>query len=271
MIPFTYSQDTAGPFARNVQDAAVLLGAMTGVDESDPATYRSVDRSVEDYSVYLDSDGLKNARIGVFLDADEEYINSDEYDEELYQNVIDVLKNEGAEVIEDIEIPSYHKEWSYNVSLYELKHSLDNYLSKLPNQIPVHSIQDMIEFNKLHSEKALKYGQDKLENRAKLSNTLRESEYLLAKIEDLYYSQEQGIDAVLNKYNLNAILFPSYVGSTICAKAGYPSIALPAGYSKNGRPFGITFASGAFNEGMLIKIGYAYEQATKLRKKPILK
>lgn len=94
-------------------------------------------------------------------------------------------------------------------------------------------------------------------------NTLRNPEYLNARLEDLYFSQEQGSDFALKKYNLDAILFPSYIGSTICAKAGDPSIAVPAGYLKNGRPFGNTFASIGFSEGTLIKLVYAFEQATK--------
>lgn len=270
LIPFTYSQDTAGPIARNVTDAAILLGALTGVDEADSATHRSIEQSVEDYSVFLDPNGLKNARIGVFVSEDDEFLKSDDYDEDLFKNVIETLKNEGAEVVEDIELPSINRDWSYGVSLYELRHSLENFLAKLPNHIPVHSLQELIDYNKKNSEVALKYGQDKLEYRLTLSNTLRDSDYLLAKLEDLYYAQEHGIDAALDQYNLDAILFPSYIGSTISAKAGYPSIALPAGYLKNGKPFGVTFASGAFKEGILIKIGYAFEQASKSRKKPEL-
>ena len=270
LIPFTYSQDTAGPIARNVTDAAILLGALTGVDEADSATHRSIEQSVEDYSVFLDPNGLKNARIGVFVSEDDEFLKSDDYDEDLFKNVIETLKNEGAEVVEDIELPSINRDWSYGVSLYELRHSLENFLAKLPNHIPVHSLQELIDYNKKNSEIALKYGQDKLEYRLTLSNTLRDSDYLLAKLEDLYYAQEHGIDAALDRYNLDAILFPSYIGSTISAKAGYPSIALPAGYLKNGKPFGVTFASGAFKEGILIKIGYAFEQASKSRRKPEL-
>lgn len=101
-------------------------------------------------------------------------------------------------------------------------------------------------------------------------NTLRNPEYLNAKLEDLYFSQEQGIDFALKKYGLDAILFPSYIGSTICAKAGYPSIAIPAGYRNSGRPFGITLASTAFSEGTLIRLAYAFEQATKYRRIPNL-
>ncbi|MGZ9818197.1 amidase family protein [Peribacillus simplex] len=268
IIPFTYSQDTAGPFARTVTDAAILLGTLAGVDKLDPATHKNEGRLQQDYTVYLDSMGLKDAKIGVFNKASNDYYDSEEYDEELFNNVIQTLGNEGAQVFENIEIPSFHREWSWGVSLYELKHSLDNYLSKLPSNTPVHSIAELIQFNKNIEEKALKYGQNKLELRESFPNTLRNPEYLNAKLEDLYFSQEQGIDFALNKYNLDAILFPSYIGSTICAKAGYPSIAIPAGYMKSGRPFGVTLASTAFSEGVLIKLAYAFEQATKHRRSP---
>ncbi|MBK5501731.1 MULTISPECIES: amidase family protein [unclassified Peribacillus] len=268
IIPFTYSQDTAGPFARTVTDAAILLGTLAGVDKADPATHKNEGRLQQDYTVYLDSMGLKDAKIGVFNKASNDYYDSEEYDEALFNNVIQTLRNEGAQVFENIEIPSFHREWSWGVSLYELKHSLDNYLSKLPSNTPVHSIAELIQFNKNIEEKALKYGQNKLELRESFPNTLRNPEYLNAKLEDLYFSQEQGIDFALKKYNLDAILFPSYIGSTICAKAGYPSIAIPAGYMKSGRPFGVTLASTAFSEGVLIKLAFAFEQATKHRRSP---
>lgn len=269
IIPFTYSQDTAGPFARNVEDATILLGALTGIDKKDAATYKSDGRLLQDYTPYLDPKGLKGARIGIFCDAPIEYYDSGEYDEQLFKNAIQVLNEQGAIVIEDIEIPSFHREWQWGVTLYELKHSLDNYLIKLPSHMPVHSISELIQFNKKLEEKTLKYGQNKLESRKEFPNTLRNPEYLNSKIEDLYYSQEQGIDYTLKKYDLDAIIFPSYIGSTISAKAGYPSIAVPAGYMENGRPFGITFAGTAFSEGVLIKLAFAFEQASKLRKAPI--
>ncbi|MBY0121997.1 amidase family protein [Bacillus sp. S/N-304-OC-R1] len=271
IIPFTYSQDTAGPLARTVSDAALLLGAMTGMDKNDAATYKSEGKSLQNYTQYLDPNGLKGARIGVFNADYEDYYSSGEYDEVLFNSVIETIRQLGAEVITDIEIPSFQREWSWAVHLYELKHSLDNYFAKVPGALPVHTISELIEFNRNNEEKTLKYGQDKLEGREKLPNTLKSADYILAKLEDLYFSQEQGIDFTLKKYNLDAILFPSYIGSTISAKAGYPSIAVPAGYMENGRPFGITFAGTAFSEGSLIKIAYSFEQATKYRKPPALK
>jgi amidase len=267
IIPFTYTQDTAGPMARTVTDATILLGALTGVDKLDPATHKSEGRSKEDYSIYLDSKGLRGAKIGVFNKASKDFYESEEYDEKLFENAIEILSIEGAQ-IKDIEIPSIHKKWKRMVLFSEMKHSLDNYLSKLPSHYPVHSISELIQFNNLNSERALKYGQDKLELMDGYPNTLRNPEYLNSRLEDLYFSQEMGIDYVLKKYDLDAILFPSYIGSTICAKAGYPSIAVPAGYKESGRPFGITFAGTAFSEGVLIKLAYAFEQATKHRISP---
>ncbi|MCZ8537086.1 amidase family protein [Paenisporosarcina quisquiliarum] len=270
IIPFTYSQDTAGPFARTVTDAALLLGALTGVDKSDPATYKSEGISLEDYTRFLDADALIGARIGVFNKASDEYYESGEYDEKLFNHAIQTIRDAGGEVLENIEMPSFNREWSWGVPIYEMKHSLGNYLSQLPSYVPVHSFSELIQFNKQHEQRALKYGQEKLEYRETLPNTLRNPEYLNAKLEDLYFSQDMGIDFTLKKYNLDAIIFPSYIGSTICAKAGYPSIALPAGYMESGRPFGITFAGTAFSEGILIKLSYAFEQATKHRIPPKL-
>lgn len=270
IIPFTYSQDTAGPFARTVTDATILLTALTGVDELDPATFKSEGRVEDDYSIYLDSNGLRGAKIGIYCNATSEFLNSDEYDDELFKEAVESIVTQGAEILTDIEIPSFHRDWKWGVSLYELKHSINNYLSQLPSSQPVHSITELIEFNNTMQEKALKYGQNKLVQRESLPNTLRDPAYLMAKLEDLYYAQEQGIDFALKKYNVDAIIFPSYIGSTICAKAGYPSIAVPAGYMKNGKPFGITFAGTAFSEGTLIKLAYAFEQATKHRQSPKL-
>ena len=269
IIPFTYSQDTAGPFARTVADATILLTALTGLDRFDPATFKSEGKTEKDYSIHLDSNGLKGAKIGIFRNASSDFLKSDEYDEELFNDTVDMIGSLGA-ICRDIEIPSFHRAWKWGVTLYELKHSLNNYLSQLPSNIPVHSITELIEFNNSLKEKTLKYGQNKLEQRESFPNTLRNPEYLVAKMEDLYYSQEQGIDFALKIYDLDAILFPSYIGSTICAKAGYPSIAIPAGYMKNGKPFGITFAGTEFSEGTLIKLAYAFEQASKHRKSPII-
>lgn len=268
IIPFTYSQDTAGPMARTVTDAAILLGAMSGIDERDAATLSSKHVKTEDYRSFFKQDGLSGARIGIYRSTNQAFLESAEYDAELFEDVISTLTNEGAEVIDQISIPSMERKWKTDVMTHEFAHSLNHFLMSLPPHAPVHTLAELISFNQLHHEKALKYGQDKLEKAATHANTLTDTNYILARLDDLSFSQENGLDLALKTYQLDAILFPAYIGSTISAKAGYPSIAVPAGYMQSGRPFGVTFAGAAYCEGPLIKIAYGYEQATKHRKRP---
>ncbi|OAB43292.1 amidase family protein [Paenibacillus antarcticus] len=271
IIPWTYSQDTAGPMARTVTDAAILLGALAGKDERDPATWRNKHSNV-DYTVFLDKDGLSNATIGVFRNVPpEKYRDIGEYDERLFNDAVAKLKDSGAIVIEDVEIPSFHKEWEYNKMNIEFKHSVELYLQRLPAHFPIHTLNELIEWNEQNTENALKYGQDSLKYRSILDKPLKSPKYILESITDLYYSQNRGIDYALEKYGLDTILFPSYVGADICARAGYPSIAVPAGFQENGRAFGITFAGTAYSEPTLIRIAFAFEQKTKHRRMPNFK
>ncbi|WP_336883782.1 amidase family protein [Priestia koreensis] len=268
IIPFTYTQDTAGSFARTVKDAAILLEALVGVDEEDPSTYKRREKSVGSYVDELNEEALNGARIGIFTNGPASFYQSGEYDEVLFFQVVQDIKDAGAMVIEGVDIPSFHRKWSDAVLRYELRHSLDNYLQTLPAHAPVHTVNELIKFNEKYAETALKYGQNKLEERSEQQSSLRSADYIHAKLEDLYYAQEEGIDYTLKKYGLDAIVFPAYLNSTISAKAGYPSIAVPAGYQASGRPFGITFAGGAFSEKKLIQLAYAFEQKTKHRKSP---
>jgi amidase len=271
VIPFTYSQDTAGPMARTVTDAAILLGMLAGRDESDPATWRNP-HPVIDYTANLDIDGLKNMTIGVYRDASpDHYRDMGEYDEYLFNQAIGELVETGAHVIDHIDIPSFHGEWGGNKLGCEFKHSVDNYLQTLPAHLPVHSLSELIAWNEQNSDAALKYGQDQLIALNQIDNPLKNPNYILESINHLYESQNNGIDHALERYRLDAIVFPAYSGSDISAMAGYPTIAVPAGYQSNGRPFGITFAGTAFSEHILIRIAYAFEQRTKHRKKPKLK
>ncbi|WP_019422160.1 amidase family protein [Paenibacillus sp. OSY-SE] len=271
IIPWTYSQDTAGPMARTVTDAAILLGVLTGKDESDPATWKNECSNV-DYTAFLDKDGLSKATIGIFRNIPPvKYRDIGEYDEKLFNDAVAILKDYGANVIEEIEIPSFIRAWEYNKMNIEFKHSVEHYLQSLPAHLPIHTLHELIEWNEQNTEKALKYGQDALKHRSQLENPLKSQKYILESITDLYYSQNMGIDHALEKYGLDTILFPSYVGADICAKAGYPSIAVPAGFQDNGRAFGITFAGTAFSEPTLIRIAFAFEQKTKHRRMPDLK
>jgi amidase len=269
IIPFSYSQDTAGTMARTVADASILLSVLAGKDENDPATWKN-EYVKMDYTTYLDMNGLERAKIGIFRNVPlERFRDADEYDEILFNNAVDELINAGANVIEGIEIPAFHRNWEWNKLNNECKHGLDNFLQNLPPNLPVHTLRELVDWNEKNSEQALKYGQDILKYREQLENPLKNPKYILESITDLYYSQTEGIDFTIEKYGLDAILFPSYVGAEICARAGYPSIAVPAGYKENGRPFGITFAGKAFSEPKLLRIAFAFEQRTKHRKKPM--
>lgn len=270
IIMWSSSQDTAGPMARNVTDAAILLGVLSGSDERDPATMKNEHSNI-DYTVFLDKDGLSKAKIGIFRNVPpEKYRDIGEYDEKLFNEAVALLHDSGATIVDDIEIPSFNRKWEYNKINYEFKHAIEHYLQSLPGHLPVHTLNELIAWNEQNNEAALKYGQDLLRYRSQLDHPLKSDQYILESMTDLFYSQNQGIDYTLQKYGLDTIMFPSYVGADICAKAGYPSIAVPAGFQSNGRPFGITFAGTAFSEEKLIRIAFAFEQKTKHRRMPDL-
>lgn len=268
IIPISHSQDTAGPIARTVTDAALLLGALTGVDEKDPATWSSHGRALTDYTTYLDQNGLKGARIGV--PREPYYGWLDEEQLLLMNQAIEKLKHLGAEIVDPVEIPSAKEKWDYNVLLYEFKSDLNHYLSGLSLNVPVHSLIEVIEYNQKHEDIALKHGQTILIDSEATSGTLTDPVYIESRIRDLQLSKEKGIDAIMVEHQLDALLFPANYGAGIPAKAGYPSITVPGGYTNTGIPLGVTFSGLAYSEPTLIKLAYAYEQGTKHRIPPNL-
>lgn len=267
IIPIAHTQDTAGPMARTVEDAAILLTALSGIDEQDPITQTNA-LAETDFRKFLLEDGLKGKRIGIATDGFLSLLSKDK--QIVFLEALEFLKISGAEVVRNIEIPSARADWKYDVLTYEFKPDLNAYLSGLHPSVSVRTLADLIEFNNENEEKMLKYGQAVLIESEKTSGSLTEEEYVNALDFDLYHSTEQGIDYALKKYNLDAIVFPSDEGSHISAKAGYPTIAVPAGYTAEGEPVGITFAGTAYSEPNLIEIAYAYEQMTKFRKAPVL-
>jgi amidase len=266
IIPIAHSQDTAGPIARTVTDAAILLGALTGVDEKDPATWSSEGRALSDYTSNLDPNGLKGARIGVARDPYYGWLDEEQLS--LMNNAIEELKQLGAEIIDPVTIPSSKEKWEYRVLTYEFKSDLNHYLFGLNPNVPVHSLKEVIEFNLRHEDVALKHGQTLLIESEATSGTLTEPAYLEGRLKDIELSREKGIDAVMEEHKLDALLFPANFGAGIPAKAGYPSITVPAGYTPAGVPLGITFSGLAYSEPTLIKLAYAYEQGTKHRVPP---
>lgn len=277
IIPITSSQDTAGPMARTVADAAILLGAMTGADERDPTTVAD-ERSLTDYTSFLDADFLKTARIGIprydMKDLDETRLA-------IAEEAIRALRERGATIVDEVSLPCDGAEWKWDVLRYEFKKTLNDYLGALPEDIPVHSLAEVIAYNDLHSDKALKYGQDTLVYSEQTSGTLTEQVYLDALEQNRSLARDQGIDHALKEHQLDALLFlGSEYGADLAARSGYPSITVPGGFAEKGiimpggyttkGPHGITFVGTAFSEPTLIKIAYGFEQATKHRVAPEL-
>ncbi|MGG4455005.1 amidase family protein [Brevibacillus porteri] len=266
IIPISHSQDTAGPMARTVTDAAILLSALTGIDANDPVTGKSEGLAHTDYLPFLHADGLRGARIGVVRSR----FLAECVDEEiaLYEAAIEKLREAGATVIDAVTIPTENAEWDRHVLVHEFKVGVNAYLKTLPASYPIRSLQDVIAFNRAHEEQALLYGQELLEESEETSGTLTEPEYLANRLFDLEMSQQQGLDAVMKEHELDALLYPGSTGYSIPAKAGYPSITVPAGYTSAGKPFGIMLTGLAFQEPTLLRLAYAYEQATRLRVAP---
>ncbi|EKN69998.1 amidase [Neobacillus bataviensis LMG 21833] len=265
IIPIAHTQDTAGPMARTVEDAAILLNALCGKDDHDPITKTNPFNGF-DFTEFLLKDGLKGKRIGIASEGFLELLNKEK--QKVVAAALEMLKTSGAEVIDHIEIPSAKAEWKYDVLTYEFKTDLNAYLNGLHPSIQVRTLADLIEFNKNDEEKMLKYGQAVLLESEKTSGSLTEAVYFDALEFDLHHSTMQGIDFALEKNGLDVIVFPNDEGSHISAKAGYPTIAVPAGYTSLGEPVGITFAGTAYSEPLLIQVAYAFEQMTRFRKVP---
>lgn len=263
IIPISNSQDTAGPMTRTVEDAAIMLGLLAGADEGDPAT--SINQQELDYSLSLNKNGLQNATLGISRD----YLESvDEEEFSIISAALRDIENLGAKIIDPITLPTDLDDM--NIMLHEFKSGINAYLKELSANVPVHSLEEVIQYNEAHKEEALKYGQSVLKQSNEKSGRLVEAGYIKSRLNDLKMSQEQGIDAVMDEHRLDALIFANNYGAGIAAKAGYPSITVPAGYTAEGKPVGITFTGKAFTEAKLIELAYAYEQATKLRKAPKL-
>lgn len=260
IIPIAHSQDTAGPMTRTVQDAALLLQVIAGRDEADPATLFAP--PLPDYTECIRTEGLNGKRLGVdgqTLD------NLAPEKRELMEKAFTALREQGAELI-DVKVPEIRRESS--VLYHEFKHGVNRYLRTVSPHLPAHTLKEVIEWNRINTETALQHCQDILEASEKTDGTLKQADYLQDRLADIRESRTEGLDRVIADGELDAIIFPSYYGCDIAAKAGYPSITVPAGYTEAGEPFGITFTAGAFEESTLIEIGYCYECATQHRKAP---
>lgn len=279
IIPIAHSQDTAGPMARTVSDAAVLLGALTGIDANDGVT--KAQKSFTDYTQFLDKGGLKGVRLGIVR---KNFGFNDGVDK-LMNDLISEMKKLGAVVVDPADIPTSGKfdDSELEVLLYELKADLNKYLKGLGPSAPVHSLKEVIDFNEKNRTREMPYfGQDFF-IKAEAKGPLTDKKYLQALAKNHLLSRAQGIDFVMRKNRLDALIAPTggpawptdwingdhFTGgySSASAVAGYPHITVPAGYVF-GLPVGISFFGAAWSEPKLIQYAYAFEQATKARRSP---
>ena len=282
IIPISHTQDTAGPMARTVADAALLLGAMTGADERDEATRASRGKALADYTPFLDPRGLKGARIGVYLPRS---LAKNPWTNPVLAEAVAAMRAAGATVVEGVRMPSEGKTGTseYQVLLYEFKADLNRYLAELGPRAPVHSLKETIAFNAAHKERVMPWFGQEIFLEAEAKGGLTEPAYRKALAACRKTSREQGIDAMLAAHRLDAVVAPtggpawlidlvngdSETGgsSSPAAVAGYPSITVPAGFAC-GLPIGISFFGRPWSEPRLIKLAYAFETATKARKPP---
>ncbi len=281
VVPISHTQDTPGPMARSVRDASTLLGALTGVDPEDKATQAGKGKSLTDYTKFLDAGGLKGARLGIVRS----YFGFHEGVDRLMEAALSVLKENGAVLVDPVKIPSLAKMGNAEdlVLHYELKADMNAYLARLGPGAPVHTLKEIIEFNEKNAKTEMPYfGQDVFV-KAEAMGPLTSKEYVTALEKCRKLTRTEGIDAAMKKHKLDALVAPTdspswmtdlidgdhYLGgsSTAAAVAGYPSITVPAGFWF-GLPVGISFFGMAWTESTLIRIAYAFEQATKFRKAP---
>ena len=262
IIPISHSQDTAGPMAKTVSDAAILLSAMIGADEKDPATWGSESVQREQLLDAVNNPDIEGLRIGVSIVY---YEMSTPEQRQILDEAIEVMQQKGAVIIKQDKLSQGSKEES-SVLGHEFKSGINYYLSKLGHQ-KIRTLSDIIEFNKMHADKALKYGQKTLERSEQTSGTLTESKYIHDRIRDIDFTRKNGIDKLMDEYKLDALMFLE--PTSLAAISGYPSIIVPAGVD-NDESYGLQFIGKQFSEPTIIKLGYVYEQATKHRIDPQL-
>ncbi len=283
VIPIAHSQDTAGPMARTVADAAILLGALAGVDEHDTATRAGRQRALKDYTACLDQNGLRGARIGVARNM----AGSDPRVLKIFDHCLEVMKQMGAVLIDPADLHNFNKfgKTELEVLHYEFKADLNKYLAGRDSKCRVHSMEDVIKFNEEHRAEVMPYfGQEHMTT-AQEKGALSSKPYRAALAKNRRLTRQEGIDQTIRKYRLDAIVVPSggpawtidlvngdgitwdMESTSPPAVAGYPHISVPAGYIF-GLPVGISFFAKAWQEPTLIKLAFAFEQATRVRKPP---
>lgn len=282
IIPISHSQDTAGPMTRTVADAAALLTVLAGIDAADVATAASQGRTGLDYTKFLDADGLKGARIGV---ARERFFGYHAATDALVEQALEVMKSKGAILVDPASIPNAPKldDPEFEVLLYEFKAGTEAWLASLGDRTKLRTLADLIRFNEEHQDVEMPYFGQELLRQAQARGSLSDAKYLKALASSRKLSREQGIDAVMRKHQLDALVAPTQAppglidlvngdhwlgsSSTPAAVSGYATLTVPAGYVR-GLPVGLSFIGRAWSEPTLLKLAHAYEQATRHRRPP---
>ncbi len=281
IIPISHTQDTAGPMARTVRDAALMLGCMTGIDPEDAATAAGAAHGLTDYTPFLDREGLQGARIGVA----NQYARGHERVEALFQEALEVMRSAGATVVDIPVVEAWRQmgRHSSTVMRYEFKAGLNAYLAELGPEAPVRSLEEVIAFNEANAEREMPFFQQEIFLACQEMGPLSEPGYAEALSEALRLSRDEGTDAVMEEHALDAIVAPTgnpawttdlvngdrfLMGSSgPAAVSGYPNITVPMGFFLE-LPVNISFWGGAWSEPQLLRIAYAYEHLTRHRRKP---
>ncbi|HEY0241097.1 MAG TPA: amidase, partial [Gemmatimonadaceae bacterium] len=282
VIPIAHSQDTAGPMARTVTDAAILLNALAGIDSRDTETTRSRGKAASDYTRFLDANALKGARIGV---PREKYYGYNDATDKAMSDAISLMKERGAIIVDPANVPTAGKfdDSEFEVLLYEFKADLNTYLASLGPRARVKSLREIIAFNEREKEREMPWFGQEIMIMAEKKGSLSSSKYRTALAKNHRMSRLEGIDAVMTKHRLDALVAPTtgpawptdllngdhFIGgsTTPAAVAGYPNISGPAGYV-HGLPIGISFFGRAWSENKLIALAYSFEQASRHRLPP---
>jgi amidase len=281
IIPIAHSQDTSGPMARTVRDAAILLGVLTGADERDPVTVSSRTKGHSDYTRFLDAGGLKGARIGVAR----QYFGFNDATDRLMKDAIELIKSLGATIVDPANIKTNGKfdATENDVLQYEFKTDINKYLAGAPAAVKSRTLADLIKFNEEHRAQEMPFFGQEIFEQSEKRGPLTEKKYRDALAKNHRLARTEGIDATLAKHKVDAIIAPTggpvwatdlvngdhFTGgySSASAVAGYPHITVPAGLAF-GLPVGLSFFGGAWSEPALIKFAYAFEQGAKARQKP---
>lgn len=281
IVPISHSQDTAGPMARTVRDAALLLGAIAGVDSADPATEAGAQHVQGDYAASLDPGGLRGARIGVAR----EFFEMHEGVAALMEEAVAAMRDAGAIIIDPVEFPTRNDvgDPEFEVLLYEFKADLNAYLAGLGPNAQVRTMADVIAFNRTNADRELPYFGQELFEMSVEKGPLTEPAYRDALATGRRLARQDGIDGVMDAHNLDAVVAPTggpawttdllngdrFLGgsSALAAVAGYPNINMPAG-AIHGLPVGMSIFGRAWSEPTLLRIAYGFEQATNHRRPP---